>query len=116
MVPVIDGLLVRGVGKPEYMVARHAGGNRNPLLIVELKRPCKWNASGRRAVLGQLRRGFRSTIYGLAGIGLHWTVISMRKDGPAVSENVLRWRADISGNISHNSFRDIIEPLIHNID
>ncbi|KAF4593136.1 hypothetical protein EYR38_008846 [Pleurotus pulmonarius] len=76
-------------GKPEYIVVRHAGGARNPLLIVELKRPSKYNDSGKQEVMDDLVEYIEgrfdltqyNTIYGLGGIGLSWMEVKMVKNG-----------------------------------
>jgi len=43
---MIDHQIMDTGGKPEYIVVRR-GKRRNPLLIVELKRPERWNDAGK---------------------------------------------------------------------
>jgi hypothetical protein len=53
--PLPEGMLwIMGEGKPEYIIVRHAGGNRNPLFIVELKRPKKWTTAGKNEIWDDL--------------------------------------------------------------
>ncbi len=44
---MIDHQIMDEGGKPEYIVVCHVGKRRNPLLIVELKRPERWNHAGK---------------------------------------------------------------------
>ena len=75
------------VGRHNYLVVRHAGGYHNPLLIVKLKRPAKWNDAGKAEVLEDLTGYIRGrfdltqydTIYGLGVIGCHWMCSRWRR-------------------------------------
>lgn len=105
---IIDHQILGGGGKPEYIVVRHAGGHRNPLLIVELKRPSKWNDAGKQEVVQDLTDYIEGrfdltqyeTIYGVGGIGLHWIACKMEKSGSHTPTTVLGWEDDISSNQS----------------
>jgi len=50
---IIDHQKLGPGGKPEYIVVRHAGGQR-PLLIVKLKRPSKLNTAGKQEIIDDL--------------------------------------------------------------
>ena len=114
---------VRGEeGKPGFIVVRHGGGYRSPLLIVELKRVSKWNDAGRKAVRRELTLHLEgrfdltryNTIYGLGGIGFHWMVCKMEKSGSGSPVDVEPWRDDIVSDASYNRFEEIAD-LIYNI-
>jgi len=87
-----------GSGRKSFFVC-HAGDHRDPLLIVELKRPAKWNDAGKQEVLKDLTESIQAqfdethynTIHGFGGIGLHWMVCKMEKDGLPVPTTVLDW-------------------------
>lgn len=103
--------------KPEadYIVIRHAGGHRNPLLVVKLKSPDKWDDAGKQDVLqdlmecieGQFDLTQYDTIYGVGGIGLHWMVCKMEKSGLHGVTTMLDWHDDISSNQSYEAFKAI---------
>ena len=50
---MIDHQIMDTGGKPEYRVVRR-GKRRNPLLIVELKRPERWNDAGKEQLVSLL--------------------------------------------------------------
>ena len=101
--------------KPEYVVVKRVGRNRNPLLIVELKRPSRWTTAGRRMVMRELLEYAESrfsltqygTIYLLGGIGLHWKVWKMEKTGSDEPTVVVDWQENISSNQSYGIFQTI---------
>ncbi|OJA17915.1 hypothetical protein AZE42_09235 [Rhizopogon vesiculosus] len=108
--------------EPEYIIVRHAGGYRNPLLIVELKRPSKWTAAGQNEVLddlqtyieGQFKPTQYNTIYGVGGIGLYWMVCKMEKSGGPQPTLVLDWQNNIASDASYTQFQTIAN-LVYNI-
>ena len=116
--------VLRGAGKPDrgYIIVRFGGEYHNPLLVVGLKRPAKWNEAGKQGVLevlteyikGQFDEMQYNTIYALGGIGLHWTVCKMEKDGLPVPTTVLGWHNDISSDLSYDAFKTVAE-LVYNI-
>lgn len=119
---LIDHQLNATGGKPEYIVVRHAGGYRNPLLIVELKRPNKWTDTGKKEVLDDLETYIEgrfnltqyNTIYGLGGIGFHWMVCKMEKSGGPRPTPVLGWQNNITSDASYAAFQPIAD-LVYNI-
>jgi len=122
---VLDHQVLGRTDKPaEYVVVRHAGGDRNPLLVVELGSPDKWNDAGRRDVLqdlvecveGQFDLTRYNAIYGVGGIGFHWMVCKMEKSGPPhAATTVLDWDDDISSDRSYDAF-EAIAKLVYEID
>jgi len=120
----IDRQALGGASKPgrKSFFVRHAGYHRDPLLIVEFKRPAKWNDAGKQEVLEGLTESMQAqfeqtqynTIYGLGGIGLHWTVYKMEKDGLPVPTMVLDWHDDITSDVSYDAFETVAE-LVYNI-
>jgi hypothetical protein len=106
-------------GEGRYIVVRHAGGYRNPLLIVKLERPSKWTPAGRDGVISGLERYIEGrfeltkydTIYGLAGIGLHWMVCRMDKSGSPNATVVLDWQENITSGPSYTQFQTIAEHV-----
>jgi len=108
-------------GRKSFFV-RRAGYDRDPLLIVELKRPAKWNDAGRQEVLKHLTESIQAqlhetrynTIYGLGAIGLHWMVCKMEKDGSPVPTTVMDWHDDISSDSSYAAFK-AVAALIYDI-
>jgi len=118
---LIDHQLMGEGGKPEYIIVRRAGGMRNPLLIVELKRPSKWNDAGKREVVSDLTTYIEgrfdltqyNTIYGLGGIGLNWMVCKMEKSGQHVPQTILDWRGDISSDQSYGHFSEVANLVYH---
>jgi hypothetical protein len=119
---VIDHQVMGEGGKPEYMIVRHAGGKRNPVLIVELKRPAKWTAAGKAEVLQDLTTYIEgrfdltqyNTIYGVGGIGLNWMACKMTKSGNHHPVMVHDWEADIASDTSYTHFQAIAD-LVHHI-
>jgi len=119
---VIDHQVMGEGGKPEYIVVRHAGAKRNPLLIVELKRPAKWTAAGKTEVHNELTNYIEgrfdltqyNTIYGVGGIGLRWSVYKMEKAGSHQLQVVHDWEDDIASDTSYTHFQTIAN-LVHNI-
>jgi hypothetical protein len=119
---IIDTQLLGVGGKPEFIAVRHAGGHRNPLLIVELKRPSKWNNAGKQEVVSDLTEYIEGrfdltlykTIYGVGGIGLHWMACKMEKSGSDTPTTVLGWQDDVSSNRSYNAFKTLAD-LVYNI-
>jgi len=112
---IIDHQVMGEGGKPEYLIVRHAGGYRNPLLIVELKRPSKWTAAGQDEVRDDLQTYIEgrfeltkfNTIYGVGGIGLHWMVCKMEKSGGPQPTLVLDWQNNIASDASYTQFQTI---------
>lgn len=105
-------------GKPEMIVVRHAGGLRNPLLIVELKRPAKFTDSGKAEVWEDLGVYIETrfdgtqygTICGLGGIGLKWMVYKMgRTEGPVPVKLWDNWQDDITSDASFAQFQNVAE-------
>ena len=119
---IIDHQVLGEGGKPEYIVVRHAGGHRNLLLIVELKRPAKWNDAGKQEVLRDLTDYIEGrfdltqykTIYGVGGIGLHWMACKMEKSGLHAPATVLDWHDNISSDQSYHAFKTLAD-LVYNI-
>ena len=119
---VIDHQVMGDGGKPEYIVVRHAGVLRNPLLIVELKRPKKWNDAGRKEVRmdlveyieGRFKSTMFGTIYGLAGIGLRWKALKMSKEEGPEPDTVVEWQDDISSDESFLKMQKVAE-LVYNL-
>jgi hypothetical protein len=96
------------VGKHKYIIvcrAVSADGYNNPLLIVKLKCPAKWNDAGKAEVLEDLIGNIEGwfdltqydTIYGLSGIGLHWMVCKMEKVRAARIRSAVTSHTMISG-------------------
>ena len=120
----IDRQVLGGVGKPnrKHFFVRPVGGFRDILLIVEHKHRAKWNDVGRQEVLeditGYMKAQFDntkySTIYGLAGIGLHWMVCKMEKDGLPIPTIVVEWHDDISSDLSYDAF-ETVAASVYNI-
>jgi hypothetical protein len=119
---VIDHQVMGEGGKPEYLIVRHAGGKRNPLLIVELKRPSKWTQAGKDEVHDDLTKYIKgrfdltqyNTIYGVGGIGLHWAVYKMEKTGNHQLQVVDDWKDNIASDPSYTEFQNIAN-LVHHI-
>jgi hypothetical protein len=120
---LIDHQVSKGGLKPEYIVIRHAGGKRNPLLIVELKRPNKWDKPGEPGkkeiiddltvyIEGRFKDTKYDTIYGLGGIGLRW-IVYKKKKGQKL-EVVQDWKEDITSDTSYAEFQTIAD-LVHNM-
>jgi len=120
---IIDRQVLNGARKPgrKSFFIRHAGCD-DPLLIVELKRPAKWNDAGKQEVMEDLTKSIQTqfaetpynTIYGIGAIGLHWMVCKMEKDGLPVPTTVLDWHDDITSDLSYDAFKDIAD-LVYNI-
>jgi hypothetical protein len=109
-------------GKPEFIVVRPTGDFRNPVFVMKLKRPSKWGETGRDEVMHQLTQYIKDrfdftryeTIYGLAGIGLHWMVCRVQKSGERQHSLVLDWQDNVASDASYASFRAIADH-VHNI-
>ncbi|TDL17550.1 hypothetical protein BD410DRAFT_843580 [Rickenella mellea] len=110
-------------GKPEFIVIRHdTPGKRNPVLIVELKRPSKWTTAGKQEIMqeltayieGRLDMTEYSMIYGLAGIGVHWTACYMKKAGGPNPVIVQPWHDDITSAQGYNLMQAFANT-VHNI-
>jgi len=120
---IVDRQVLNRARKPgrKSFFIRHAG-YLDPLLIVELKRPAKWNDAGKQEVLGGLTKSIQmqfaetqySTIYGIGAIGLHWMACKMEKDGLPVPTTLLDWHDDITSDSSYNAFKAIAD-LVYNI-
>ncbi|KAF9000348.1 hypothetical protein BDZ89DRAFT_1082358 [Hymenopellis radicata] len=108
--------------QPEYIVVRHAGEVRSPLLIAELKRPSKYNDAGKEEVKdelvqymgGPLRPHTVQHDLWTCGIGLKWTVCKMVKSGSHDPEDIENWTDDITSDASYAKFSRIAE-LVYNI-
>jgi hypothetical protein len=97
------------VGRHKYIIVRRAAELHNPMLIVKLKRPARWNDAGKAEVLEDLIGNIEGwfdltqydTIYGLGGIGLHWMVCKMEKSasGSHKVTTVLDWCGDINSDL-----------------
>ncbi|KAF8488216.1 hypothetical protein F5888DRAFT_1344121 [Russula emetica] len=109
---LIDHQVMEKNLKPEYVVVRRAGGKRNPLLIVELKRPKKWDLPdemGKKEINSDLTEYIEprfkdtiyDTIYGLGGIGLRWVVYKKQKGKEL--EVVQDWNEDHYNDITSNT-------------
>jgi len=85
---IIEAQVLGPGGKPEYIVVRHTRHGRNPVMIVELKRPDTLRTGGKQEALADVQyyteRRFVDTchdfMYGLAGVGLTWSVWRMDGD------------------------------------
>jgi len=120
---VVDRQVLNGARRPgrKSFFVRYAG-YLDPLLIVELKRPAKWNDAGKQEVLEGLTKSIQAqlaetqynTIYGIGAIGLHWMVCKMEKDSLPVLTTVLDWHDDITSDLSYDAFEDIAD-LVYNI-
>lgn len=115
---MIDHQVMGEGGKPEMIVVRHAETSRNPLLIVELKRPAKFNESGKAEVAEDIGTNIEArwngtqygTIYGLGGIGLKWMVYKMgRTEGPLPVQFWKEWQDEITSNASFAKFQEVAE-------
>jgi hypothetical protein len=119
---VIDHQVMGEGGKPEYLIVRHAGGKRNPVLIVELKRPNKWTNAGKKEVQDDLKVYIEgrfdltqyNTIYGVGGIGLHWSVYKMEKSGNHELHVVQDWKDNIASDTSYTEFLHVAD-LVHKL-
>ena len=107
--------------KPEYFVVRHANGARDPIMVVEIKRPNTLHTGGkdeaRRDIQHYMGGRFRETgldvMYGLSGVGLWWSVWKMER-GSTTMTNV-QWRGSVASDFSHRRFErvfDIIDDLM----
>ena len=113
-----------GAGKPihKHVSVRRVGGLCDLLLIVEHKHQAKWNDAGKQEVLEDLTEYMEAqfdktkynTIYGLAGIGLHWMVCKMEKDGLPIPTIVVEWHDDISSDLSYDAF-ETVAASVYNI-
>jgi hypothetical protein len=111
-------------GKPDYILVRNAFGHRNPLLVVEIKRPSKWTEGGKAQVVRELEYYMEQcfdvtqhdTIYGLGGIGLHWMLCKMTTMGGPESEIVVDWLDNIASDDSYDVFRDHVAQRVYNIE
>jgi len=118
---IMDYKVLSGAGKPNrnILVIRRAGGDRNLLLVVNIMRPDKWNNAGKQEALEDLTKYIEgwfdetqyNTIYGLGGIGLHWMVCRMEKDGSPVPTTVLGWHDNISNDLSYDAFETVADLL-----
>jgi hypothetical protein len=113
-----------GAGKPDrkHLFVRPVGGRHDLLLVVEHKHQAKWNDAGKQEVMedlteymeAQVNKTKYNAIYGLAGIGLHWMVCKMEKDGLPIPTTVLDWHDDISSDLSYDAF-ETVAALVYNI-
>ena len=122
----IDHQVLDGVRKPnrKHFFVRPVGGFRDILLIVEHKPQAKWIDAGRQEVLEDLTEYIKaqfdktkySTIYGLAGIGLHCMICKIEKDGLPIPTilMVVEWHDDISSDLSYDAF-ETVAALVYNI-
>ncbi|KAI0005337.1 hypothetical protein BJV74DRAFT_216244 [Russula compacta] len=119
---VTDYQVMGDGGKPEFIIVRHAGGKRNPVLIAELKRPAQWTTAGKKEVVndlttytvGRFDLTQYNTIYGVGGIGLTWMACKMEKSGTPDPVVVQDWQDDISSDTSFTKFQTIA-GLVYNI-
>jgi hypothetical protein len=51
------------------------------------------------------------TIYGIAGIGLHWTVCQMKRTGGPEPMMVVDWQDNISNDASYR----VLESFVHHL-
>src|SRR5258705_7015558 len=111
---IIEAQVLGHGGKPEYFVIRHANGTRNPVMVVEIKRPNSLHTGGKdiavQEIQGYMRRRFQDTsldvMYGLAGVGLCWSVWKMER-GSATMVNVQQWRRSVASDVSHRRFERV---------
>ena len=104
-------------GKPDFIFVRHAGGKRNPLLIVDIKRPSKWTTDGKGEIKDDLTTYMGglvkdNTIYGVGVIGLHWIVYKMEKSGRHELDLFQDWKDDIASDTSYTQFQTLAN-LVH---
>ncbi|KAG5646024.1 hypothetical protein DXG03_004626 [Asterophora parasitica] len=117
----VAGVEGRRVGKHKYIVARHVGHTRNPVVIFVLKRPIDWTDAGKDEVTSNLTTYIEeqfhltryTTIYALGGIGPHWAVWKMEKSDH-ILQSIHGWQDDISSDSSFAQFERIVK-LVHHI-
>lgn len=90
------------LGKPEYIVVWHANHGRNPVMIVELKRPNMLRTGGKQAALLDIQdyveARFADTchdvlfvLFGL--VGITWSVWKMKRGHVYTPTSVQAWRS-----------------------
>ncbi|TDL18964.1 hypothetical protein BD410DRAFT_830559 [Rickenella mellea] len=101
-----------------FMIVRHLDASRrmNSVLVVELKGPTKYNATGKRdiqtALTARMEKQFQfghttyGKIYGLGGIGAHWIWMACVKDitGRPTVIQMKDWTDDITSDTSAELF------------
>lgn len=111
-------------GRPgcRFIVRHAAQFQKNSVLVVEVKRPSKFNDTGKWEVMMDLTEYIEdrfdltqyNMIYGLGGIGLNWKVCKMTRAAPHIPTNVQTWTADITSDDSYDAF-GYIANLVYNI-
>jgi hypothetical protein len=89
-------------------------------MIVELKRPDTLRTGGKQEALADVQyyteRRFVDTchgfMYGLAGVGLTWSVWRMDRGHVATPTNIQAWRGSITSDVSYRRFQNIFD-IIH---
>lgn len=112
---LVDLQVLGDGGEPKYVVVCHNGGYRNPLIIVNLKPPSEWTAAGKDKVWLELQSNIEGlfdltkfdTIYGVAGIGLHWMACKMDRLAGHQATQLLDWQDNIASESSYTQFQTI---------
>jgi hypothetical protein len=124
--PTSRGYMIddQGFDRGGCFVVRHAAQleKKNPVLVVELKQPSKFNDTGKLEVMMDLTEYIEgrfdltqyNMIYGLGGIGLDWKVCKMARTAPYILTTVQTWTADITSDDSYDAF-GYIANLVYNI-
>jgi hypothetical protein len=119
---IIDYLVPGPAGKVDYMVVRHEGGFRNPVFIINLKRPSEWTAAGQQKVVdelvGHIKAHFNltryNTIYGLGGIGLKWMACRVQRSGDHQPTLLVDWKDNIASDTSYAEFA-VVADLVYSL-
>jgi hypothetical protein len=120
---IIEAQVLGPGGKPEYIAIHHTHHSRNPVMIVELKCPDTLRTGGKQGALADVQyyteRRFVDTchdfIYGLAGVGLTWSVWRMDQGHVATPTNIQAWRGSITSDVSYRRFQNVFDIICQSI-
>jgi len=109
---------VQGPGRTPYFVVRHTNSSRDPTMVVRIERPNTLHTGGKAAAFEDIKwymhRRFQETgldvMYGLAGVGLWWSVWKMER-GSATVTNIQQWRGSVASDTSYGRFQRVFKII-----
>jgi hypothetical protein len=105
--------------KPEFVITSVAVLERAVLLVVKLKHPHVDNNNGRLRARRELTEYMEQAldytsydmVYGLAGVGLMWSVTRLTRAGSPNPVVVQDWRMDITSKWAYHRFSHIVQEM-----
>jgi hypothetical protein len=105
--------------KTKYLVVKIARNEEHVVLVAEIKKPLEETEAGKENVMKELVEYIEkqfdetkfSSIYGLGGIGLSWTLFRMDKAGSHEPQILIPWRSNVTSAWAFDSLKEVVSEI-----